>query len=625
MPFRLFLSFIAAFIAAKLVFLGCYASAEPVGVADIFAVVRHGLSLDLATAAYLTALPTLAAIALLWLPIKAARWIVRLMAAYLGIVAIVLVLAFTADTSLYAFWGFKLSAAVLPYLDNAEGITRSVSFGYLLIRILIIMIVAAAIAYCLWRQLSYRDRLLVRSWYPWRRRIFEPSGPADIPPHHFRRPTLTIAYIVALPLLLLAARGGFGVSTTNVGQVYFSERQYLNHAAVNPVFSFMASLEHGAGDYDIYHYYSEAEAAQIVRGLYTTSSKGTPRLVAARRPDILLIIMEGGGWQMMTPEIMPRLHAEARRALSFTRCYAASWRTDRGVLSTLSGYPAFPEVSVMKMPDKSRTMPSIAATLRSRGYATTFLYGGDANFTNMRSYLMATGWQRIISEDDYTASQRGDSKWGVRDDITADTIPALLDGGRQPTLTAWLTLSSHEPWDVPEQRLTGKEDNSFAYLDNCIGRLFDRLRKSGRWSRTLVVITADHNIGHRNTGREDPEHDHIPFIITGGALASHRQVPTLCSQTDIAATLLAQLGLPHAGFAFSRDVLSPAYRRHSAVNMFSNGFALQADGRSLVYDLGTTRSISKPDERLERLGKAILQTTAKDLKVRSYKLGVRSE
>ena len=60
----------------------------------------------------------------------------------------------------------------------------------------------------------------------------------------------------------------------------------------------------------------------------------------------------------------------------------------------------------MKMPEKSRTMPSIAKTLQAEGYSTTYLYGGDINFTNMKGYLIGTGWQRLVSMDDYSIDEQ---------------------------------------------------------------------------------------------------------------------------------------------------------------------------------------------------------------------------
>ena len=71
----------------------------------------------------------------------------------------------------------------------------------------------------------------------------------------------------------------------------------------------------------------------------------------------------------------PHLDSLAANGVFFSQCYANSFRTDRGTLCTFSGYPSFPDASVMKMPAKSRVLPSIAGALKGVGYDTEFLYG----------------------------------------------------------------------------------------------------------------------------------------------------------------------------------------------------------------------------------------------------------
>ena len=107
------------------------------------------------------------------------------------------------------------------------------------------------------------------------------------------------------------------------------------------------------------------------------------------------------------------------------------------------------------------------------------------------------------------------------------------------------------------------------------------------------------------------------MVWVGGAVKAPRQVTSLCNQTDLAATLLAQLGLPHSQFRWSRDVLSRTYRYPFAVHNYNNGFSLTDSTGFMVYDLDSRRIIvdeSSDAPRLERMGKAILQATTSDLK-----------
>lgn len=508
-------------------------------------------------------------------------------------------LAFVSDTSLYSFWGFKLNASVMQYLEQPEGITASVTWGYLLLRLL--LIVTLTIIIC--KLYSY---LL-------------PGRKGN------RRITETVVYVLLMPLMVIGIRGGLGESTTNIGQVYFSQNQFLNHSAVNPVFSFLSSFGHTNDDVEGYDYFDTAECEKILEGVYNTESIGCDTLLTTDRPNVVVILLESCG-AMFTElggraDITPNLNKLAKEGVYFTRCYANSWRTDRGTLCTLSGYPSFPCASVMKMPEKSRTMPSIAKTLQGQGYGTTFLYGGDINFTNMRGYLIATGWEHLISMDDYTAEEQRSAQWGVRDDITFATLFDLTTTAdkQKPFLIGYSTLSSHEPWDVPIKKLDDEVENAFYYLDQCVGDFISKLKQSEAWQNTLVVMLPDHGIKHKGIDNTNPLKNHIPMIWVGGAVKQPRRIETICNQTDLAATLLGQLGLPHDDFQFSRDVLSDTYTKPFAVNNYNNAQMMIDSTGHILYDFDASMFIvnnSNEAERMERLNKAILQVTTTDLKQR---------
>ncbi|MBR2034919.1 MAG: LTA synthase family protein [Prevotella sp.] len=320
-------------------------------------------------------------------------------------------------------------------------------------------------------------------------------------------------------------------------------------------------------------------------------------------------------------DIMPNLNSLSKEGVFFTCCYANSWRTDRGTLCTLSGYPSFPASSVMKMPEKSRTMPSIAKTLQAEGYSTTYLYGGDINFTNMKGYLIGTGWQRLISMDDYSSEERKTAQWGVRDDITFGTLTSLIETAdkSKPFLIGYSTLSSHEPWDVPLQKLDNKIENAFCYLDQCIGDFISKLKASEAWDNTLVILLPDHSISHKGMDNTNPLKNQIPMLWLGGVVKEPRRIETICNQTDLAATLLGQMHLPHDDFQFSRDVLSKTYRKPFAVHNYNNAQLMIDSTGYILYDFDASMFIvekSNESERMERLNKAILQVTATDLKQR---------
>ena len=584
------------FIIAKVAFmLFCH---NGLTVADVWQVIIHGLSLDLSTSLYILILPFLITIICIW-------WQHRMMAAvlrvYFIIISLAMALAFVADTSLYPFWGFKLDASCLQYLETPTEAMASVSTGYLTMRLMALVLTATLI--------SGGYRLLVKRQI----QCIWSANSVNLVSKYSE----FAVYLLMIPVIIIGIRGGLDESTTNVGQVYYSQNQFLNHSAINPVFNFLASFEKTASNIVDYNYYDEAECTQLMEGLYPTESVATDTLLNTSRPNIVIVLMESAG--SVFQHVMPCLAQLKDEGIDFTQCYANSWRTDRGTVCTYSGYPSFPTSSVMKMPKKTAHLSSIASVLQQQGYHTSYLYGGDINFTNMRSYLIATGWEQLTWKADYTLEEQNTAEWGVRDDITFNTLYdqiTKMEPGRH-YLMGFSTLSTHQPWDVPQKQYDDEIENAFYYLDHCIGDFIDRLKSTPQWKELLVVFLPDHSMDFRDIEETSQERNRMPMVWVGGAVKASRKIGKFCNQTDLVATLLAQMQLPHDAFPWSRDVLSQNYQYPFAVHNYNNGFSLVDSTGYMVYDLDSRQVIadkSTDTPRLERMGKAILQATTKDLR-----------
>ncbi len=582
------------FIAAKVVFMLC----NDGKVADMPAVIRHGLSLDLSTSLYFLIVPFLVTMVSIW--VKMPRWLLK---PYYALLAVAFALAFVADTSLYPFWHFKLDASCLQYLETPTEAMASVTTGYLLVRLVAFLLVVALIylAYD-WISSSQTSNLKsqISNWIE------------------------LLLYIVMIPLIVIGIRGGLDESTTNIGQVYFSQNQFLNHSAVNPVFSFLASFEKTASNNTVYHFMDDAQCQQIIDKLFTTTSVDSDALLNTQKPNIIVVLLEGCGGTFTEiggrSDITPNLNRLAKEGVCFAQCYGNTWRTDRGTVCTWSGYPSFPTMSVMKIPSKSRTLPNMARTLSdSLGYSTYYLYGGDVNFTNMRSYLIGGGFETLKSKKDYTAEEQKTSQWGVCDGITFESLFEMASTAREPFVIGYSTLSSHQPWDVPMHHFDDEVLNAFYYLDDCLGRFVEKFRKSDRWKNTLLVLLPDHGIPYEDIGETHPLKNHIPMIWIGGAVKEARRIEQMCNQTDLPATLLGQLGIRHDDYTFSRDVLSKTYTKPCAIHTYDDGYLMYDTTSYVCYDFIGERVVGgegNNQQQLMQWAKAILQAASNDLNER---------
>ena len=593
------MSLLVMAIEKPLFLLWYHAQAADASAAELALVVWNGLKLDQTVAGYITALPLLVVLAALWIP---GRWSRSVLKGYLLVIAAVSATAFAANLALYEYWAFPLDSSVLQYLASPKEALASITAGQLLLQLLVAAAVFGGMAWCYLRVL----------------RLYDPARRST------HRAGSTLVLLLAAGVLFLPIRGGVSVATANVSKVYFSGRMFLNHAAVNPLFSFLSTLSDGDDALYEYEFFPEPERAAIFEPLRgdLPAGIGTDTLLRTRRPNVVLFLVESFGRSTVDERVggepeAPEFQRLKGEGVYFDNLFANSFRTDRGTVAVLSGFPAQTKMSVMKLPVKSQRLPSIARSLRREGYATSFYYGGDLNFTNTASYLYGTGFDRLTWQKDLHFDAPT-SKWGYADDVVIDafTDHVLAEAASQrPFFAAVLTLSSHEPFDVPFAKFDDPMLNAMAFTDACLGRFVERVRQTPVWDDLLVILIADHAYPYPyGIANSDALRHRIPMLWLGGAVRRPAVVETYGSQSDLAATLLAQLGIAHGDFLFSRDLFDPA-RPKFGYWCFNNGFGVADAGGTTIFDCTSARVIS-PDSTAAQLrdGKAMLQTTYKAIR-----------
>ncbi len=587
-------------------------------------VIWHGLPLDLAMAGYLSALPGFLFIAMLWFR----KGIIRpILNGYFMIASLLIAFTFILNIGLYPYWNFPLdSTPIFYFFTSPTDALASVGGLYTFGTIIITIVLTIAIWFTLRMPHPHKHYTSRYNNYGFgdfgggRR-----SSYSNIERHRFRSSLILLLLTAGL---FIPIRGGFTVSTTNTGKAYFSQNTFLNHAAVNPTFSLFESLTHQEDFANQYRYMSAEEANKIFSNMVSSSDENTYPLLNedTRRkgnPDILVIIMEGFANDIMPSigtqkDVAISLDSIAKSSIFFPKFYANSFRTDRGLVSILSGYPAQPTTSIMRYPAKTAHLPSLARSLtKAKHYGNAYYYGGDVDFANQRSFLVSQGFERIISDADFPIEEKL-SKWGVHDHIVADRLLADLkkeQNSKQPMFRVFQTSSSHEPFDVPYSRLKDKRLNAFAYTDSVIGGLLREYSKLPRWKNTLVVLIADHVGGYKeHLDNFDRSRYQIPLILAGGAIARPMNVKLIGSQHDLAATLLGQLGIAHKEFLFSKNMMSDATPKFAFFDV-PDAFGMVTEENSIIYDNKAKETVYDKGQKGYNLkkGMAYLQKLYDDL------------
>lgn len=614
---RIYGILLVAFALQKLLFMGYYHSIYGVFPAlEWVKVLWHGLVMDASVAGYFTLIPGVMLAVAPWL---GKRFLPTALRFYFGVVSVLLGLVYTGDLLLFEYWGFRLDSTPLFYLATPKEAFASVGMGELCAGVLA-MIVEMILFYLLFHFSVVR----------YSRSRKEGKG--------VRPYWISLVMILLTGLLILPIRGGVSVSTMNVGKVYFSPEMKLNQAAVNPCFSLQDSMLDSDDFNHSYRFMPDAEAETLFARLVDApAADSIPALFTVQRPNVILVILEGfmapvveplGGKQGVTPH----LNEWCGQGVLFANLYGNSFRTDRGLVSILSGYPAQPTTSIMKYPKKSQSLPSIPRSLVKAGYETRYYYGGDADFTNMRSFLVAQGITQIVSQDDFPLDYRT-TDWGVPDARVFQRAGADLAASRkEPFFDVIQTSSSHEPFKVDVQRFADPYLNSVYYADSCLNVYMEELRRSPYWQNTVVLMVSDHYNRRFQMDAEyaDGRERRIPALIVGGAVRQPLRVEACAGQIDLAATLLYQLGLPHAEFRFSKNIVNPASPHFAfftysdgagmvtkdSVYMQENAISVPPPSKANGLNIPGGEAPSSPDPRLSPLyqvTRAYLQTLYGDL------------
>ena len=576
---KYYLFWVILSLVAKVVFLFYqWQDSIELSVGDFWHIFFGGLQLDLSLGGYIMMISSLVLACSVFLSDNVLRTV-------FSVLTFLLLLFFCSvvvgDLELFRNWGYHIDSAPLLYLKTPRQAMASTPV-WLILCLLAVVVVSVA-----------------GSWWAFRRWVL-PSL------HYAKRNFWSVpVFLLIGGAMILPVRGGFNVAPLNSSFVFFHPKNmYANQAAVNPVWNFMYELMHIKKFGKKYTFMADDRAERMVDSLMFTG-KQYPRLLNTERPNIVFLLLESftanavevlGG----EPGVTPSLNALAREGILFSNIYATGARSDRGMLAAISGIPSHPAVAMIKYPNKIIEHPRFPKDLEYAGYTTRYYYAGDINFGSFRSYVTMS-FQSMVTEDDFSGEAiENRFKWGIHDEYMFDRLFEDMTQAPQPFMYMAFNMSSHEPFEVPGETVIPGEDtehqflNAIHYSDRCIGEFIRKCKASGIWENTLFILMADH--GTRHIRHVDPSSSaayHIPLVLAGGALnVQDTVITTIGSQTDMVATVLAQLGLDHSGYKYSRNLLADEVVPF-AFYSYPNAAGIVTDDGLSLFDLQSFKFVER--------------------------------
>ncbi|MEP7321992.1 MAG: sulfatase-like hydrolase/transferase [Saprospiraceae bacterium] len=594
---------IVGFWARALFLLFYYKEFQGSSWSTLFNCFRYGFRLDLSTACYLLSLSFIFWI-LFYLSARKILFNIYRWVQLIGLSAYLMVTI--ADIGVYKHWNNKINLTAIQFADHPKEVWASIGPGdhpiWWLIAFLISMIFFGWCFYQIQKRYSQSSTKTLKE-------IMYAS----------------LISVFCLGMTIIGIRGGLQLEPINQSTAYFSERHIENQASINATWNLMNKIAMNRGTNNPYHFGTASEVKEALLSFYSVDSSHTA-LSSIAKPNIVFIILEGftadvieafGGETGLTPTIDSLVHT----GLIWTNFYANGDRTYKGLPAILNGHPTRPVGSITQDPDQTLQLPSIAKILKSLDYHSSFYYGGESEFANIKSYLINTGYDRIIDIKDFPPSYRG-IKWGVPDHYVFDKLSKDLNTSGQPFFACILTLSSHEPYDIPIASLIKSNSlpdlfrNTVYYTDQSLGKFIQQSKNQPWYDSTIFVLTADHgnSMPKEYNNNFDPGKFKIPLIIFGTPLLKQwkgKTNPKLASQTDLTATLLNSLFFRNKDFDFSMNMLD-TNDVGKAFYTFDHGFGILQDKTRLAYDLSGNKIVFQQgpvNDSLIQVGKLLMQGT----------------
>ena len=420
--------------------------------------------------------------------------------------------------------------------------------------------------------------------------------------HHLKLPAKSsYRYRIAFaPLLILAlvigARGTLSKRPFNFSSVAFSPNRLANELALNSLYSVIYSLYRERKEVDPQKLYGKIDISRAIsilqkrlgpEGTFQNPKRPFERWQTLaspnpQPPNVVFFLQESLGAEYVGHlgglPLTPHLDALANEGLYFSQMFSVGTRTVRGIEGIIASFLPTPGPSVVKLEKAKSGFSTAAQMFKDNGYTTEFIYGGDSNFDEMKSFFIGNGVDHFYDEPTFT-NPVFTNEWGVSDeDLIKKANEVFKSHGAKPFFAIMLSTTSHHPFEFPDGRIELYEkpkntfNNAAKYADFAIGELFRLARKEEYFKNTIFVVIADHSTRVFGAEYVPIKKFHIPAVIVGPGVPKLKYEKP-ASQVDILPTVLALTGLNTKFSSLGRNVLSlPATDPGRAVMQYHNNF-----------------------------------------------------
>ena len=364
---------------------------------------------------------------------------------------------------------------------------------------------------------------------------------------HAKREKITITssvilFLTSLSFSFIAARNSFGPKPLGIADALKTRHPMGAQFTLNAPFVVLKTMQNEATpNHNLIKNSLEVKYANPclnVRSKHQTS-----------KVNILFIIVESLGNHQLNQQIngIPLTPFLDKIAAEQTNTFAteglAEGKTSIECLPALfAGIPSWLETPFMLSNYSTNTLTGFPSICNQHGYETYFVHGAKEGSMRFDALASSLGFKHQLYRDDMSTSNAEAGSWGLHDHEVFKHISNKLNGHRKPFMMTFFTLSTHEPFDIPQRfrnkyKIPTAEAASYRYFDDQL-RLFFEQNKHKKWFKnTMVVITGDHTPVHLDNAQyKIQDYYSVPILIISPDGIKHpfkvkeqkAIIPTLC-------------------------------------------------------------------------------------------------
>ncbi len=404
--------------------------------------------------------------------------------------------------------------------------------------------------------------------------------------------TSVVCFLIVAALMVGGIRGGDFKKSTRPINLVDANRYVTNihHADVilNTPFAIIRTINKNnfkALNFNI----SESEIEQLLSPIksYPPQSKS--------KPNVVLFITESYGREYLgafnkhsnIPDYQsftPFLDSLANHSLIFSNAFANGRKSIHGMSSVLAGIPSFTD-AYTSSPYAKQPVESLVSTLKSAGYDTSFFHGAPNGSMGFLGFSNILGFDHYYGKTEFNDDSQFDGFWGIWDEPFFQFMKTTLDQKQTPFMATIFTVSSHEPYVVPNQ-YKDLFPKGYLPMHKCVGytdfafrRFFEAAKKEPWFNNTIFVITADHgNQIYYDEYKKAVNRFAVPILFydpNGKYVGENRD---LAQQIDIYPTILQMVGYDKPFRSWGRSLVDETSNSLSPLPQPETPFVMNHDG-----------------------------------------------